>query len=126
MKNVFLISFLALAITLMSCSSEQNPQADPVTVAEAVFEAARSGDCKNLAILIDTDADNDCKRIGLAATDEEIRKSFIEYFAKGKVNGKPIVTDDKASVNIFFGREGTDEETFEMVKKEGKWYLQSF
>lgn len=125
MRKVFMLSIIMLLITSLLCTG-QNPQAQPETVAEAIFAAARSGDCKNLATLIDTNADSDCRRIGQAAIDESVRKSFMQYFAKGKVNGKPVVDGDKASVNILFGPTGADEETFEMVMKDGKWYLQSF
>lgn len=120
-----MLSIIMLLTTALVCSG-QNSQAQPETVAEAIFAAARSGECKNLATLIDTNADIDCRRIGQAATDESARKSFMEYFAKGKVNGKPVIREDKALVNILFGPNGSDEETFEMVKKNGKWYLQSF
>ncbi|HMR57895.1 MAG TPA: hypothetical protein PLM56_06105 [Cyclobacteriaceae bacterium] len=126
MAKIISLAMIMVVITGVFYSAQKNPQAHPETVAEAIFEAARSGDCKNLAALIDTDADSDAKMIAQAVSDKNTRKSFVKYFAKGKVNGKPVVSDDKALVNILFGPDGTDEETFEMVRKDGKWYLYSF
>ncbi len=54
------------------------------------------------------------------------KKMFKEYFSKGKVVGEATIEGDDAKVNILFGPDGTKEETFNMKKKDGKWYLMSF
>ncbi len=127
MKKATSIIVVIAVVMITACNGKSSdPQSSPRAVAEAIFDAAKTGNYQGLAALIDTDADNDSRRIAQAATDEATQEEFKKYFAKGKVNGEPVVNDDKASVNILFGLDGTNEETFEMVKKDGKWYLQSF
>ena len=101
-------------------------QADPRSVAEAIFDAARSGNYGGLAVLIDANADTDAKMITQVSADKTIQDQFKEHFSKGKVSAEPVVSGETASVNILFGPDGTKEETFEMVRKNGKWYLKSF
>jgi hypothetical protein len=102
-------------------------QSNPVSVVTAIFTAASTGKVDGLAALIDpTDADGDAKRIGEAATDEKVKGEFTKYFAKAKIAGVPKIDGDKAEVPILFGLEGTKAETMNMIKRDGKWYLQSF
>ena len=95
-------------------------------MAEAIFDAARSDNYSNLKQLVDTDADEDSKMIARVPDDKEIQSKFKEHFSKGKVASSPVIEGDNASVNILFGENGTTEETFKMVRKNGKWYLSSF
>jgi hypothetical protein len=126
MKKVFVL-FAVVTMFLSACNSKaKDAQGDPKAVAEAIFDAAKSGKYDGLAALIDSDADKDSKMITSAATDKEVAKSFQEYFSKGKVVGDPVITGDNAEVKILFGPDGTKEETFNMVRKNGKWYLNSF
>ncbi|MBO9633286.1 MAG: hypothetical protein J7578_09220 [Chitinophagaceae bacterium] len=116
-----------IAISATGCSGKGgDPQADPKALAEAIFDAARSGNFQSLSGFIDADADGDSKRIGQVATDASVQEDFKKYFAKGKVSGDPVIDGEKASVKILFGPDGTKEETFEMVKIGGKWFLHSF
>ena len=118
---------IAATIVITACNSKpSDPQSNPKALAEAIFNAAQSGSYSSLPALIDADADGDSKRIALAASDAATAQGFQQYFAKGKVNGEPVINGVKASVNIFFGPDGNKEETLEMVKRDGKWYLQSF
>ena len=126
MKQTIIICMMT-AMIMTACSSQpKDVQADPRLVAEAIFDAAQSGNYQQLAALVDTEADGDSKRIAQVATDQSMQEDFKKYFAKGKVSADPVITGDKASVNILFGPDGSKEETFEMVRKEGKWYLVSF
>lgn len=128
MKKAFVLFALA-SVFLSACNSgskTKDAQADPRSVAEAIFDAAKNAKYDGLAALIDADADKDSKMMITAATDKEVAKSFQEYFAKGKVVGEPVITGDNAEVKILFGPDGTKEETFKMVRKDGKWYLNSF
>lgn len=122
------ISILLMTITLLyACNNKSKDiQSDPRAVADAIFDAARSGKTEMLASLVDAEADNDCKRIARAATDNGVREEFQKYFLKGKVTAGPVINGESASVSILFGPDGTQEETFEMVRKNGKWYLSSF
>jgi hypothetical protein len=113
---------------LAACSgnSPKDPQADPGALAEAIFEAAKTGNYEGLAALIDADADNDSKMIAQVAGDPTLQEEFKKYFSGAKLAGEPMISGEKASVSILFGPNGEKEETFEMVKREGKWFLQSF
>ncbi len=112
---------------ITSCGGKpKDPQADPKQVAESIFDAAKSGHYEGLAVLVDTEADSDSKMIAQVAADASLQNEFKKYFSKGKVSGEPTIEGEKASVKILFGPDGDKEETFEMVKKNGKWYLQSF
>jgi hypothetical protein len=127
MKSTIIL--LAISTTIfIACGGgkAKDAQADPRSVAEAIFDAAQSGKYENLAALIDTDADQDSKMIAQVATDQSLQEDFKKHFSKGKVAAEPVVNGDKASVNVLFGPDGTSEETFEMVKKNDKWYLVSF
>lgn len=123
-----LILFTMTTLVISSCSShaDKNPQADPRTVAETIFNAAKTGNYNGLPDLIDTEADSDSKMIAQVPSDKTLQEEFKKHFAKGTVSGEPVIMGDNASVNILFGPDGNKEETFEMVKKNGKWYLVSF
>lgn len=124
--TIVAVAFAIIAGTACNSTKTENPQASPRSVAETIFNAAKNGSYDGLPALIDTDADSDSKMIAQAATDKKVQEEFKTYFKNGKVVGEPVINDDKASVNILFGPEGEKEETFEMVKRDGKWYLQSF
>jgi len=135
MRKILSATIVLLAITTFftACKGKAKDskaakaaQADPRSVAEAIFDAAKSGNYGGLAELIDADADSDSKMIAKVATDKSVQEEFKKYFSKGKVTGEPTVSGETASVNILIGPDGTKEETFQMVLKNGKWYLQSF
>jgi hypothetical protein len=126
--NYTIISIAMATMMFIACSDKKPSeiQGNPRDVAEAIFNAAKSGNTEGLAALIDVDADNDSRMIAQAARDKTILEEFRKYFAKGRVKDEPVINGEKASVNILFGPDGTHEEKFEMVKREGKWYLVSF
>ena len=62
----------------------------------------------------------------LPTGNEELKTKFKEYFGKGTVVGSPVIEGDKAKVSVLLGNDGKKEETFNMAKKDGKWYLVSF
>lgn len=126
MKIIIPICIMVTILATGCSGNSGDPQADPKALAEAIFDAAKSGNFQTLSAFIDADADGDSKRIGQAATDASVQEDFKKYFAKGKVSGDPVIDGEKASVNILFGPDGNKEETFEMVKIGGKWYLHSF
>ena len=145
MKTV-IYSLLILAFVFTSCkgksgsgdtqsktadaqSTPVDPQSTPAGVANMIFDAAKSGDYSNLKALCDAslEPDGDSKKVcEVSDGDEELKKMFKEYFTKGKVVGEATIEGDDAKVNILFGPDGTKEETFNMKKKDGKWYLMSF
>lgn len=126
MRTLFIVLAMGTMIATGCNSQPKDPQADPKALAEAIFDAAKSGNYATLPAFIAADADGDSKMIAQAASDENIQKEFKKHFEKGKVSADPEINGEAASVKILFGPDGTKEETFEMVKKDGKWYLHSF
>ena len=126
MKSTIILLVMSATIFTACSSKPKDPQETPQALAETIFDAARSGNYQGLALLIDINADGDSKMIAQAETDKTIQQEFQKYFAKGKVSADPIIEGEKASVNILFGPDGTKEETLEMIRKDGKWYLSSF
>jgi len=99
---------------------------DPKSVLGSVFWAARSGDTTQLAGLCDAGANQAAARVcavtALGADFEAFRKNF----ARGRLNGEPRVTGDRALLKFLYGPKGTDRETMTLVRRDGRWYLQSF
>ncbi|MEO7308869.1 MAG: hypothetical protein ABIX01_00615 [Chitinophagaceae bacterium] len=127
-KSFFFVS-VAASLLFASCKGKSGgDQSTPEGVAEIIFNSARTGEFAPLKSLCNdaVDTDGDSKKVCEVATDKESQKQFVEYFSRGKVNGVASVEGDKAAVKIFFGPEGTKEETLNMVKKDDKWYLASF
>ena len=104
-------------------------QSTPKGVAEIIFGAAKSGDYSQLKDLCDAalESDADSKHICDVTTgDDELKANFKEHFSKGTVTGEAVIEGDNAKIDILFGPDGTKKETFNMTKKDGKWYLVSF
>ena len=132
MKKLIFAAFIAVAI-LSACNGKKSAgsgdQSTPQAVANMIFSAASSGDYSQLKNLCDAslEPDGDSKHICDVTTgDDKLKASFKEYFSKGKVVGEPTIEGDKAKVNVLFGPDGTKEETFNMAKKDGKWFMVSF
>lgn len=133
MKRPIYAAIIAVSV-LTACGGKSGgggggDQSTPQGAAEMIFSAARTGDFSHLKDLCspDVESDGDSKDVCAVATGEEkMKESFKEYFSKGKVVGSPEVDGDHAKVNITFGPDGTKAETFNMTKKDGKWYLASF
>jgi hypothetical protein len=101
-------------------------QSTPAGTAELIFNAARTGDYSRLKEAIAATADEDGKMIASVEADKLLQESFKTYFAKGMVNGEPVISGNRAEVKIKFGPDGKKEETFNMILLNGKWYLESF
>jgi hypothetical protein len=132
MKKIFCAA-IVLAFLLPACNSKSGggggDQSTPKGVAEMIFSAAKSGNYGGLKNLCDAslEPDGDSKRIcEVPDGDAELKSRFKEYFEKGKVVGDPVIEGDNAKVSVTFGPDGTKEETFNMKKKDGKWYMVSF
>lgn len=131
MKYSFYAAMVCLSL-LSACGGKSGgggDQSTPKGAAEMVFSAARSGDYSHLKDLCNDalQPDGDSKHVCDVSTgDDKLKSSFKEYFSKGKVVGEATVEGDNAKVNVLFGPDGTKEETFNLSKKDGKWYLVSF
>ena len=126
-----ILPLVLVAGMLFACKGKSGggDQSTPQGVAEMIFSAAKSGDLGALKNLCDAtlEPDGDSKKIcEVPDGDEKLKSSFKDYFSKGKVVGDPSIEGDKAAVKVLFGPDGTKEETFNMAKKDGKWYMVSF
>ena len=101
---------------------------DPVSVLQAVFTAARTGDFGILSGLCDPLGENDGDTAMICAMSEDHPEveMFIEHFATGRVTGEVLIVGDRARVDFSFGPSGDEEETMGLVRRDGKWYLFDF
>lgn len=107
--------------------SADEAQADPAATAETIFYLIQNEEYDALPALIGEEADDNSKQLGeLKDAGKEKQQQTKEYFASASLNRDPVIDGDKATVKIKLGYEGRFEETFGMVKKNGKWYLSSY
>lgn len=133
-------------------NSEQNsrvttdkvdPNSSPESVMNTIFKAAQTGEVGILKFLLppyddqrgEIPCDVDCKALcnpGNESMKEELRHNYVshsdfkEYFSKAKIIGNPSITGDEAKVNFVFGPNLERNETMNMQRINGKWYLSSF
>jgi hypothetical protein len=100
----------------------------PRALAESIFAIAKGGDLSLLPPIADpVDPDGDTKDIAeIAKAPAERQAEFRRFFGPGRVTGEPKVEGDRAEVPILFGPNGDKPETFRMVRRDGRWHLQSF
>ncbi|MEP7238561.1 MAG: hypothetical protein ABI685_11870 [Ferruginibacter sp.] len=128
-KNISAVIIATVLFTACKGKSAGGDQTTPKGVAEIIFAAAKSGDYSQLKDLCDASLqpDGDSKHIcDVTSGDDKLKTNFKEYFEKGKVVGEAVIEGDKAKIDITFGPDGTKAETFNMAKKDGKWYMVSF
>ena len=122
-------SLLLLSFCVGGCKENLSAdQSTPQSVAEIMFASARTGKydiLKNLCSS-DIDTDSDSKKVCEVSGDAALQQNFSEYFTKGKIIGEPTIDGNKAVVKILFGPDGNREESLNLVKKDGKWFLASF
>lgn len=100
----------------------------PKSVLGAVFYAAKSGDTRNLSGLCDPagEANGPVRRICAVTRDSADWASFRANFARGTLNGEPRMSGDHAELKFLYGPEGGDPELMNLVRRDGRWYLESF
>ncbi len=106
-------------------------QSKPEAVVRAIFAAAKSGDFTSLKVLLPPSGkcDGDVKNVcGVDEANDKGKAEFRAYFEKGNVTGTAEISEDgnKAAVDFLFGPTGKKPETMNLVKEDGKWYLESF
>jgi hypothetical protein len=126
---------LAALVVAAACAKEvQDPRsgrvdfADPKSVVGSIFYAAESGETGHLATLCDPRGanDEDTRRICAMTTASPDWDDFRAQFARGKLNGEPRVSGDRAALHFLFGPDGMQSETMELVRRDGRWYLSAF
>jgi tetratricopeptide (TPR) repeat protein len=102
----------------------------PERVVQSIFDVAKSGNFASLEDLCDPVGENDAdtQMICDLVTDDANREEFVQYFASGKINGDVKISPDgaQAEVPFLFGPDGDQEETMELVNRNGQWYLFGF
>ena len=110
-------------------------QSDPQLVMEEIFKAANTENYSNLSKLCPPDGLNDGDTqqyiCNIASASNNDKKEFISYFKDGRLTSTVIYneTGDKAEVPFWFnhpGGENRSNETMNMIKIDGKWFLISF
>lgn len=103
-------------------------RSDPRNVVDAVFQAARSGHPAFLEDLCDPlpPTQIDVRRICDYAAGFDPEGEFPMFFANGRLVGSVLEQGDQAWVPFYFGPNGDRLDTMELVKREGKWYLERF
>jgi hypothetical protein len=137
MKNILSLTVFLFSINVASAQATDF-QSDPQLVMEEIFRAAETEDYSNLHLLCPPDNQNDGdtqKYICEIASGSEANKAeFLSYFKGAKITGpvqyatQPDETET-AEVPFWFnhpGGESRSNETMNLVKIDGKWYLTSF
>lgn len=133
-------------------NSEQNsseipnkidPNSSPESVMNTIFQAAQSGEVGILKLLLPPydeqrggiPCDGDCKALcnpGNESMREELGGNYVtlgdlkKYFSKGKIIGTPSIKGNEAMVNFVFGPNLEHNETMNIQRINGKWYLSSY
>ncbi|MBS9463961.1 hypothetical protein KIM67_16185 [Flagellimonas sp. 389] len=139
MKKTSFILICCFAFIIVAAQSKsENFQSDPKLVLGEVFRAANKQDYSNLNTLCPPNKtnDGDTQRYicDIASSSEQTINEFISYFKNARVSGEVtyfLSSDgtEMAKVPFWFNHpsgESRSNETMNMVKVEGKWYLSSF
>ena len=124
----------ALALAAACAKEVQDPRsghvdfADPKSVTASIFYAADTGETAHLETLCDPRGqnDDDTARICAMTPAAPDWDDFRAEFARARLNGEPRVSGDRAALHFLFGPDGTQSETMELVRRDGRWYLSSF
>ncbi|MEW5959533.1 MAG: tetratricopeptide repeat protein [Chloroflexota bacterium] len=113
-------------------AADAPPVASPESVVQTIFDAAQSGDFAALKTLCDPlgENDTDTQMICELATDETNREKFVQYFASGRISRSAKIklnqAGGQAEVPVLVGPDGDNEETMELINRDGRWYLYGF
>ncbi len=99
---------------------------DPVAVVQHVFDVARNGRIDTMRGLCDPINENDSDTRHMCTVSEESFTEFYALFNTATVTGPAVIEPDsmRAEVPVVFrGPAGPVSETFELIQRDGKWYL---
>ncbi|MFT5819892.1 MAG: hypothetical protein ACI8ZM_001117 [Crocinitomix sp.] len=134
MKKVLALFIFCLSFQYVSAQTTDF-QSNPQLVMEEIFRAANEGDYATLSQLCPPDNSNDGDTqkyiCDIASGSESDKTEFLSYFKGAKLNGEIEYSDggQTATVPFWFNHPGgksRSNETMNMVKIDGKWYLSSF
>ena len=118
---------LTLAAPTPAAADEKIDQSKPENVLQAVFDCAKSGALAKLKGLASSTADGDVKNVcAVSEAPQEVQADFKKHFATGKIVGAARVEGDRAAIGFLFGPDGSKDETMNLVRENGRWFLDSF
>ena len=139
MKKIPIILVCCFAISLASAQSKSEDfQSDPKLLLKEVFRAANEQDYSNLNKLCPpnkvNDGDTQKHICDIASSSEQGIKEFISYFKNARITGEVTYSSTSdgtvsAQIPFWFNHpvgESRSNETMNLVKVDGKWYLSSF
>ena len=102
--------------------------ADPASVVQAIFLAAQTQKYEQLAGLCDPlgEHDGDMDLICNMNAGHPDVASFVAFFANAQIAGEPVIDGDQAKVPVLVGSNGDQEETMNLIQRDGEWYLLGF
>lgn len=119
-----------------------NPNASPESVMNTIFQAAKTGEVGVLKFLLppydqngEMPCDGDCIALcnpGNESMKADLRHNYISiedfknHFSNAKIIGSPTIKGNEAQVNFVFGPNLEINETMNLQKINGSWYLNSF
>ena len=124
-------------------TNKVDPNSSPESVMNTIFQAANTGEVGALKFLLppydeqtgEIPCDGDCKALcnpGNESMRDELKGNytslgdFKERFSKAKIIGTPSTTGDRAKVSFVFGPNLEANETMNLQRINGKWYLSGF
>lgn len=133
--RVFLgVCLLGIAFILNACGENSSrkfelDQNAPENVLNAVFVVARGEAAPSLlASLCDPFSENDAdtRRICDYGKGFDRDGEFAMFFESGKLNGEPSIDGNFAAIPFLYGPDGQNEDTMQLIRRDGKWYLYQF
>ena len=131
MKNLLILATILL--TFGFANAQLDPNASPENVMNTIFQAAKTGEVWVLRFLLPpyddiqgrVPCDGDCKAL-CNPGNEQMLEEFKSAFSRGKIIGSPTISENSAEVNFVFGPNLEANETMNMQRINGKWYLESY
>lgn len=131
--SVLLAAMIAVIATTGACAEDVKDPisgevdfSNPKSVLGHVFWAARTGETGKLASLCAPAAHAAARRVCAVTKKSDDYASFRKNFARGTLNGEPRIAGDTAVIKFLYGPRGADRETMTLVRRDGRWLLQSF
>lgn len=104
-------------------------QNTPEGTIKHLIESAENEDYSKLRNLIDPYGEFDQDAFAICIVEmypEEMKTQWKNEFAKGRIIGMPELSEQTADVEIAMGISSNRLETIHLVKRQDKWYIQSF
>jgi hypothetical protein len=104
-------------------------QNTPKGTIEYLLKAANNEDYSQLRNLVDPYGEFDDDAFAICLVEmypPELKERWKNEFAQGRIMGTPILKEQTAEIEIAIGRSSNKLETIHLVKRNDKWYIQSF